>query len=47
MDESLAVAKVTKITLRKGEGGGQKASKKPLRNVQIRHVWKWIWRQIK
>ena len=27
--------------------GGQKASKKLCKNVQIRHAWKWIWHQIK
>ena len=36
-DELLAVVKVTKKTLRKGEGGG---GQKSLRNVQIRHAWK-------
>ena len=41
-DELLAVVKVTKKTLRKGEEGSKKhpKNKKSLRNVQIRHAWK-------
>ena len=45
----LVVVKVTKKTLRKGEEGSKniQKTKKSLRNVQIRHAWKWIWHQIK
>ena len=42
-DDLLAVVRVTKKTLRKGEGGGVKKrpkNKKSLCNVQIRHAWK-------
>ena len=40
-DELLAVVKVTKKTLRKGEEGLKniKKNKKSLRNVQIKHAW--------
>ena len=48
-DDLLAVVKVTKKNVTKRRGGVKKRrkNKKSLSNVQIRHAWKWIWRQIK